>query len=820
MASRRNRRKKISKNMATHKTDSNKPIEASKFSLQISHAITLHRQGMLNEAEKIYHDILSMEPNQIDALHLTGLLNSQRGDYLRAIDFYNKTLSYDPKFSGAYHNRAIALNSLGKHTQSIDSFTKALTLDPRNADTHYNLGSVLSTQNKHEDAIKHFKLAIKYKPNFIDAYNRLDIEFNRLNRPEEASIYLKKAIKIDPENSRTLTTLALTTRIMCEWSHFDDFSTEISMLANTTDSIEPFYLFPWCDDPRVQFQCAKNHTQSAILPGISPINAVPDSIDKRIRIGYISRDFRNHVVAQMTIELFELHNREKFEVFGFALGEHDNSEMRKHLVNAFDHFIEVGHLSDEEVAILIAENNIHILVDLNGYSMGAHPRILAMRPAPVQVNYLGYIGTMGADFIDYIIVDDFSVPENLQPYFTETLVHLPCYMANDKRRAVSHETPSRTDAGLPDKGFVFCCFNTSYKITPKIFDIWMNCLVQVPESVLWLMRENAAVEKNLRNEAQARGIDPQRLVFAPRTSAANHLARQRLADLFLDTLPVNAGATACDALWVGLPLLTCPGNTFISRMAGGLLHAAGLPELVVNSLEAYEALAIQLAMEPGRLQSLKNRLVANRDTCLLFNSDKFRDNIETAFINMWNHWCDEHNRPSHQSNLLNKENGDRATLTPKAGAPINELLANAVTLHQQGKLDAAEQAYREILVINPKEADALHLFGIINAQRGDLDTAINYYHRSIEVNPKLLGAYNNLGIALYSMNKHQEAIRYLQQAIAISPNVDAYYNLGNCLYGLQQYEKALSSYQQALLMDPNHANAQRNMKATLKRLGR
>jgi len=818
MTSRRNRNKKSSKKPGNNIKETTDSKDSPKFSLQISHAITLHRQGMLNEAEKIYHDILSIEPKQVDALHLTGLLNSQRGDYRKAVYFYNKALSYDPKFAGAYHNRAIALNSLGEHTQATDSFTKALTLDPKNSDTHYNLGSVLSTQNQHEDAIKHFKLAIKYKPNFIDAYNRLCIEFNRLNRPEEASIYLKKVIKVDPENYRALTTLALTTRIMCEWSHFDAFSTEISMLANTTDSIEPFYLFPWCDDPRIQFQCAQNHTQSAILPGLSPINAIPDSNDKRIRIGYISRDFRNHVVAQMTIELFELHDREKFEVFGFALGEHDDSEMRKHLVNAFDHFIEVGHHSDEEVAALIAEHNIHILVDLNGYSMGAHPRILAMRPAPVQVNYLGYIGTMGADFIDYIIVDDFSVPYNLQPYFTEKLVHLPCYMANDKRRTISHETPSRNDVGLPEQGFVFCCFNTSYKITPQIFDIWMRCLNQVPDSVLWLMRENSVVEKNLRNEAQARGIDPQRLIFAPRTNAPNHLARQRLADLFLDTLPVNAGATACDALWIGLPLLTCPGNTFVSRMAGGLVHAAGLPELVANSLDDYEALAIQLAREPEKLQPLRNRLIANRETCLLFDSDQFRNNIEKAFITMWTHWCDEHNRSSDKKNVLNQKTHDHTASAQKSNTPINELLTKAITLHQQGELDAAEQGYCEILEINPQEADALHLFGVINAQRGNINTAITYYHRSIEVNPRLLGAYNNLGIALYSMDKHQEAINYLQQAIEISPNVEAYYNLGNCLYGLQQYEEAISSYQQALSIVPNHVNAQRNMKASMKRL--
>jgi len=714
-------------------------------------------------------------------------------------------------------------NNLAKLNQEVKHFKQILRSTPDNPDAHHNLANLLGRQGSHEEAIEHYKNAIQLNPSLIKAYNELAIELNKLNRPEEAATYLSKAVEIAPENSAAFNTLALTNRVMCDWNDFNDFKTEIINRAQATTKIEPFNLLSWCDDPKIQHQCALSHTNNIVLPGVSPLNATPaDSDDGRIRVGYISRDFRNHVVAQLTVELFELHNREKFEVFGFAPGETDDSVMRKHLVKAFDHFIEVGHLTDSEIATLISEHNIHILVDLNGYSMGAHPRILAMRPAPVQVNYLGYIGTMGADFIDYIIVDNFSVPEKLQPHFTERLFHLPCYMTHDRRRTVSRDIPTRSDVGLPDEGFVYCCFNNSYKITPQMFDIWMRCLSQTPASVLWLMRENAAVETNLRKEAQARGIDPGRLVFAPRMNAADHLARQRLADLFLDTSPVNAGATACDALWIGLPLLTCPGNTFVSRMAGGLVHAAGLPELAVDSLEAYETLAVKLANEPELLQSLSDRLIANRSNCLLFDSEQLRDNIEAAYITMWQEWCDKNNRPSHQgSTSTNNSGAEREAHPPPLldESQLNELIKKTVSQHQQGNLDSAEKGYRTILEINPQQADALQLLGVVNAQRGNINRAVTLYERAIEANPRLFPAYNNLGSALYSLGRHREAAENFRRAAEINPNAESYYNLGNSLYELEQYEEAISNYRQALAIDPDHANAMNNMNAGLKKLG-
>jgi protein O-GlcNAc transferase len=315
--------------------------------------------------------------------------------------------------------------------------------------------------------------------------------------------------------------------------------------------------------------------------------------------------------------------------------------MRTRLECAFDTFVDVRPMSHREAAQRIRKDTIDILIDLKGYTHRARPQIMAHRPAPVQASYLGYPATMGAYFIDYIIVDSFVVPENQQQFFSEKLVHLSgCYQANDTRREIATSAPSREDCGLPRQGFVFCSFNNSYKITPAFFEIWMRLLKTVPDSVMWLLKTNELVENNLRRQAEQFGVDAGRLVFAPLVAVAEHLARQRNADLFLDTLPCNAHTTASDALWSGLPVLTCAGNTFAGRVAGSLLAAIGLPELITNSLEGYEQMARDLACHPDRLIELRQRLKRNRDTGTLFDSPGFAKKLEAAYARMWDTWCD------------------------------------------------------------------------------------------------------------------------------------------------------------------------------------
>jgi predicted O-linked N-acetylglucosamine transferase (SPINDLY family) len=334
--------------------------------------------------------------------------------------------------------------------------------------------------------------------------------------------------------------------------------------------------------------------------------------------------------------LFELHDRARFEILGISFGPDDNSDMRARLVRAFDQFHDVQSESDLDVAKLLNELQVDIAVDLNGHTRYARPGILAHRPAPVQASYLGYPGTMGAAFIDYVIADKVVLPFDQQPFYTEKIVHLPeCYQVNHSDRKIAARTPRRQEAGLPHEGFVFCCFNNSYKIAPPVFDVWMRLLRAVEGSVLWLVQDNSGAVQNLRKEAAARGIDPERVVFAGRVGMEEYLARYRLADVFLDTLPYNAHGTASDALWMGLPVLTCGGAAFAGRVATSLLHAARVPELATSDLAEYEALALRLASDAPLLRGIRHRLERNRSTCPLFDTDRFRRHIENAYTTMW-----------------------------------------------------------------------------------------------------------------------------------------------------------------------------------------
>jgi protein O-GlcNAc transferase len=361
----------------------------------------------------------------------------------------------------------------------------------------------------------------------------------------------------------------------------------------------------------------------------------PATLKPKLTIGYLSADFHEHATAYLVTELLEKHDRERFTVVGYSFGPDDSSPIRRRVVDACDRFVDVQADSFAQSAERISADEVDILVDLKGYTQFARSQILALRPAPIQVNYLGYPGTMGAPFMDYILVDDFIVPADQQPFFTERLVHLPgCYQVNDSRRAIAARTPSREECELPETGFVFCSFNNSYKITPAMFDVWMELLNEVPGSVLWLLEGNPFVPANLRLEAEARGVPGERLVFAPRLSLAEHLARHRLADLFLDTFPYNAHTTASDSLWVGCPVLTRSGATFASRVAGSLLRTIGLPELIATGFDGYRELALCLARDPDRLSVLRARLESNRRISPLFDGGQFARNVERAYLTM------------------------------------------------------------------------------------------------------------------------------------------------------------------------------------------
>jgi predicted O-linked N-acetylglucosamine transferase (SPINDLY family) len=413
----------------------------------------------------------------------------------------------------------------------------------------------------------------------------------------------------------------------------------IAQVVEKKSIISPFTLLGYSGDPSLQLQCARNYVADRVSSLSPTLWAGETWHHDKVRIAYLSADFHQHATAHLIAELFERHDRSRFEIIGVSFGVDDKSEMRKRLVAAFDQFHDVFRKSDEAVAKLIHDLQIDIAIDLKGYTQDFRFGILAYRPAPIQASYLGFPGTIGAEFIDYIIADRIVAPFEHQAFYTEKIIHLPdCYQVNDTKRKIAERTPTRQEAGLPEKGFVFCCFNNNWKITPDVFSVWMRLLHAIEGSVLWLLSDNKVAERNLRMEAQACGIDPARLVFASRLLLEDHLARHRVADLFLDTLPCNAHTTASDALWAGLPVVTRLGGSFAGRVAASLLNAIGLPELVTYSIEDYEMLALRLANNPWLLEGYRSQLTKNRLTHPLFDTDRFRRHIEAAYLQMWGVW--------------------------------------------------------------------------------------------------------------------------------------------------------------------------------------
>jgi predicted O-linked N-acetylglucosamine transferase (SPINDLY family) len=427
----------------------------------------------------------------------------------------------------------------------------------------------------------------------------------------------------------------------CSWADFDGQAEQVlALLRQGAEGVPPFVMLMLSATPADRLLAARRWSQG-LSSGAARFNHPRPATQRPIRLGYISHDLRGDVVGRLLPELIEQHDRARFVVNAYCYGPDDGSDARRRLVAAFDSFADLTGIDDAAAAEHIHADGIDILVDLTGYtSQDPRARILGFRPAPVQVSLLGYPGTMGADFIDYIIVDRFLGPADHQPFYSEKLVRLPhCYLPSDTRRPVAMPAASRAGCGLPAEGFVFCSFNNSFKLIPAVFDIWMRLLRAVPGSMLWLLEANPAVPDNLRHEAAARGVAAERLVFARHAPIAEFLARLAAADLFLDTCPYNAGATANDALWAGLPVLTCSsGDGYVGRMAGSMLHAIGLPELVTASLPEYEARALQLAREPVRLAELRRRLADNRLRMPLFDMARYTSDIEAAYSGMWDRW--------------------------------------------------------------------------------------------------------------------------------------------------------------------------------------
>ena len=600
-------------------------------------ALALQRQQRYADAVSTYDAALSLFPTFVEALANRGAALLELGRYDEALASFDRTLAVRPAHVEALYNRGLALQHLQKHADAIRTYDRALALRGDLVEALNNRGLNLQALHRYEEARESYDRAVALRPDFAEALYNRGCAFAAMSHYGAASRDLECALALSPELPYAAGALLHTRMYACDWGRYEtERDALLAAVRAGKRCAEPLTILNVCDSAADQLTCARIYVNDRWPAAPVPAWRGERYAHARIRVAYLSADFHDHAVMHLAAGLFERHDRSRFDAVGVSFGPDPPSAMRARLKHAFERFIDVRGLRDAEVAERLRELEIDIAVDLNGFTDNARTGIFALRPAPIQVNYLGYPATIGAGYIDYIIADRVIIPLEQQRHYAEKVVYLPdCYQVNDDTRRIAETTPTRAEAGLPETGFVFCSFNNNYKITPAIFDIWMRLLQRVEDSVLWLLEGNSAVPPNLRREAERRGVSSARLVFAPKVPLADHLARHRLADLFLDTQPWNAHTTASDALWAGLPVLTCIGTTFAGRVAASLAYAVGIDELVTRSLSEYETLALQLAREPARLLDLKAKLARNRDTYPLFDTDRTRRAIEAAYVEMY-----------------------------------------------------------------------------------------------------------------------------------------------------------------------------------------
>ncbi|MDB5734890.1 MAG: repeat-containing protein [Alphaproteobacteria bacterium] len=596
-----------------------------------NHGVILSDLGRHDEALASYDRALAMAPQFPDVWNNRALTLKAVKRLAEALANAERAVALHAGFAEAWNNRGIILFDLKRTGEAIASYDRALVLQPGYAEALNNRAVALAALKRFAESLADCDRAVLLRPAFADAlYNRGNA-LSELGRPEDALVSYEQALAADPAHPNALSGLANAALMTGDWVRTAELADVLKadVLAGKS-VIQPFVLMGYHDDNDLQLHCSRNYVRQAGPGPQPPLWTGQKYAHDKIRVAYLSADFHQHVTAALTVEMFERHDRERFEITAVSFGPDDGSDMRARLVRAFDRFHDARTQTDREVAQLLRQWEIDIAVDLGGHTSGARPWVLAHRPAPVQAKYMGYPGTSGTDFTDWLVADRMVVPTDQEQFFNEKIAALPDTLWVTDTMVEIPAPPSRAEAGLPDTGFVFCCFNHNWKITAPLFDIWMRLLDTVDGSVLWLLEGNAVIRSNLQREAQTCGIDPARLVFAARTTPQKHLARQQLADLFLDTLPYNAHTTASDALWAGLPLVTTPGHSFPARVAASILQAAGLPELIAPDLPAYEALALKFAREPEALQAVRDKLVVVRETPL-FDTARFTCNLEAAY---------------------------------------------------------------------------------------------------------------------------------------------------------------------------------------------
>lgn len=610
--------------------------------------VILAKENQLELAHPYLEQYIRIVHGNAEAWALLGNIYLNLGLYDKAQNSFKNALSMNPKYAHAINDLGNLYKQKGEHSQALKYYQQALSLDPSLAGTHNNIGVISFEQGKFDVALAALGKAVKLDSECAEAYYHTGLIFERQNKLDLAARNFLKALKLDPKLTEAQALLVYALMQSCDWSEYQKRAKELDELtlqeikAGEKISETPFLSVIRKMDPQINLAVARlksNRIKKVASNLLPPFSFTKTQKKKIISIGYLSNDFYDHATAHLIFRLFELHNRKKFKVYAYSYGPNDNSIFRQRLENDADQFTDIFDFSFAQAAQKIYNDGVDILVDLKGYTKDSRMEIAALRPAPIQVSYLGFPGSTGADFFDYIITDKIVTPPHTAQYFSEKFIFLPdCYQINNDQHEISGINFQRSDFGLPKDAFVFSSFNHTYKIDSQTFDVWMRILKKVPNSVLWLLNSNSFAVDNLKEEAKKRGVKPDKIVFASLMPNNKHLSRIQLSDLFLDTFICNGHTTTSDSLWAGVPVITLQGNHFASRVSSSLLSAVGLPELITHSPKEYEKLAIKLAKSPKQFRLLKEKLNANRLKYPLFDTKKFVSNLEKAYTKMWENY--------------------------------------------------------------------------------------------------------------------------------------------------------------------------------------
>lgn len=610
-------------------------ISPNDFTCLVNKGVTHNDCREFAEALHCFEKAIKLNGSVAEVWSNKGIALNGLGQFQNALFAYDKAIALNPNYSQAFYNKGISLNRLGQHEDALSHFTQALHQNPNYAEAWLNRGNIHFEKSEYAEALSNFENAISIRPEYAEAWLNKGNIFSELGDYPNAVKCYEKVLAINPSFNWVPGLLIHANMKMCKWSnlhgHLEKIIYEIN---NHHQVIMPFALLSLIDDPELHKKCSEIYSAELYPQRVLSLEG-PVTTAGRIRIGYFSSDFYNHATSYLIAEIFELHNREDFEIIGFSYGPQICDEMNQRVRSSFDQFYDVSNKSDSDIASLARILNIQIAIDLKGYTQDSRPGIFSYRAAPIQVNFLGYPGTMGNNDYDYILADERIIPKQFKKFYSEEIAYLPdSYQPNDSRRRMSSKIFKRSDFDLPEDAFVFCCFNNNYKILPEVFGVWMHILNTVENSVLWLLEDNQYATLNLVNEAKNFGIDAKRIIFAKHLPIEEHLARHNLADLFLDTFPYNAHTTASDALFAGLPLLTLNGQSFASRVGTSLLTAVNLPEFITESLESYRNKAIELALNKQTLHEAKEKLLNNQEQLKLFNSIAYTKDLEMVLKNM------------------------------------------------------------------------------------------------------------------------------------------------------------------------------------------